>query len=74
MNEKSGDDGGNRETSGHGEELVANGIKLFSSSLIKKPSVRDVRLVIVQNVFGTCADKMDADRGINIISLMLKSH
>jgi hypothetical protein len=36
--------------------------------------VRDVRLVIIRNVFGTCADKTDADRRINIINLMLKSH
>jgi hypothetical protein len=35
---------------------------------------RDVQLVIVQNDFGTCADKMDADCGIDIINLMLKSH
>jgi hypothetical protein len=36
--------------------------------------VRDVQLVIIRNVFGTCADKMNADRGIDIINLMLKSH
>jgi hypothetical protein len=36
--------------------------------------VRDVKLVTIRNVFGTCADKMDADRGIDIINLMLKSH
>ncbi len=37
-------------------------------------NVRDVQLVILQNVFGTCADKMDLDHGIDIINLMLKSH
>jgi hypothetical protein len=36
--------------------------------------VRDVQLVIVQNVSGTSADKTDADHGIDIINLMLKSH
>jgi hypothetical protein len=36
--------------------------------------VRDVRLVIAQNVFGTCADKTDADSGIDIINLILESH
>ncbi len=34
--------------------------------------VRDVRLVVVQNVFGTCADKTDTDRGIDIINCMPK--
>jgi len=34
--------------------------------------VRDVRLVIVQNVFGTCADKTDTDRGIDIINCIPK--
>jgi hypothetical protein len=43
---------------------------LLSSGTI----VRDVRLVIIRNVFGTCADKTDADRGIDIINLKLKSH
>jgi hypothetical protein len=33
-------------------------------------TVRDVRLVIVRIVFGTCADKTDADRGINIINCL----
>ncbi len=37
-------------------------------------SVRDVWLAIVRNVFGTCADKMNADCGIDIFNLMLKSH
>jgi len=35
--------------------------------------VRDMQLVIVQNVFDTCLDKTDAYRGIEIINIMLKS-
>ena len=35
--------------------------------------MRNVQLVIIPNVFGTFADKTDADRGINIINLMQKS-
>jgi len=35
--------------------------------------VRDMRLVVERNVFGTCSDKTDADRGITIINLMWKS-
>ncbi len=46
-----------------------------SKSLFLFPRfVRDVRLVIVKNVFGTCADKMDADCGIDLINVMLKSN
>ncbi len=33
-----------------------------------------MRLVVIQNVFGACVDKTDADSGIDIINLMLKSH
>ncbi len=35
--------------------------------------VRDVRLVVIRNVFGTYSDKIDADRGIDIINLMMES-
>ncbi len=42
--------------------------------IVSEACVRDVRLVIVRNVFGTCADKTDADCGIDIFNLMLESH
>ncbi len=37
------------------------------------PPVRDMQLVIMQNVFGTCSDKTDADHRIKIIIVFLES-
>ncbi len=42
--------------------------------IMSEACVRDVQLVIVRNVFGTCANKTDADCGIDIINLMQESH
>jgi len=36
-------------------------------------SVRDLWLVIMQNVSGICSDKMDADRRTKIINVLLES-
>jgi hypothetical protein len=36
-------------------------------------SVRDMWLVIMQNVSGICSDKTDTDRGTKIINVLLES-
>jgi hypothetical protein len=42
-------------------------------NILRRISVRDMRLVIMRNVFDTCLDKKDADCGTKIINVFLES-
>jgi len=54
---------------------ITNSITKWAIRLghVRIENVMDMQLVIIQNVFGTCSDKMDADHGIAIINSMLES-
>jgi hypothetical protein len=57
----------------HSNKGFSNFWNFWNTAHWTEQVVRDMRLVVMRNVFGTCLDKTDADPGTKIINIFLES-